>query len=537
MTPGFSATAAKLAERLAHPNNELNYQETLSALFREPIDENAASIMPDNLDTVGLPSLPPGEELFTEIREYFSWLNSLVPLYHEFSFYQSLYMAYEKCVGFSTELLASIYVMIAMVHSRKAGTSLEPQVENQRAWAYFSAASSMFPHLVMMNDNMSSIQAILGMGDGKAAHPLTTAALRSSYQIGLHKQDSVVGLDPGLLRQRTRVFQIAYILDLRSCIHNGFQSLHVDEEIDRSAIDGMVICNQFAERDNGDATFFQAVVFLTLITCRVLRQFYSERMSSPSRIEHMLHTFYHQLEGWRQTVPFQIKSPFDTGTPRQHSDFADTWLQLSYYHALMVVNRLPFRRQMEQVPFATDIPFHSQYPGDVAEPQLPMIYNASSLSRDAASACLSMISNTTCFDTQLIWVLIYYVFEAASVIFTAILEDKQDPSCIENLSLLRSAASFFSALVSRTSCTQGEVYSMCKVCNGFVEIVENTIRTLQPFDSQTPGNDSAAFFEWRDEQTVTPQDSAEPIWPSRSPMVDMGSDHISLSSFAAFENL
>ena len=107
--------------------------------------------------------LPPKHEALSLLKDYFENLNPIIPLFHEPTFMHLVHKHYSLEPYEGSGWWASLNIALALAHRIRVMSGVMPQEEDELAWMYFKNAMAVQTELTMRNNDLLSIQALLGM--------------------------------------------------------------------------------------------------------------------------------------------------------------------------------------------------------------------------------------------------------------------------------------------------------------------------------------------------------------------------------------
>jgi len=107
--------------------------------------------------------LPPKHEALSLLKDYFENLNTMFPLFHEPTFMHLVHKHYSLEPYQGSGWWASLNVALALAHRIRVMSNVSPQEEDELAWLYLKNAMAVQTELTMRNNDLLSVQALLGM--------------------------------------------------------------------------------------------------------------------------------------------------------------------------------------------------------------------------------------------------------------------------------------------------------------------------------------------------------------------------------------
>lgn len=114
-------------------------------------------------------SLPPKHEALALLKDYFENFNCMFPLFHEPTFMHLVNKHYSMEPYEGSGWWASLNVALAIAHRLRVMSNVVPQEEDNHAWGYLKNALAVLTELCMRNNDLLSVQALVGMVS-KPAH-------------------------------------------------------------------------------------------------------------------------------------------------------------------------------------------------------------------------------------------------------------------------------------------------------------------------------------------------------------------------------
>lgn len=154
-----------IVDCLANAKTGQDYLAALSSVWDDPICSWGAASVPE-LQPFDLPPtlhLPAYHDVRPLLQTYFMTANSSMPVYCESDFMRLVEMMYTHHLPPSTPVIASIHVLLAIAHHRRASEASSSSEDMHRACHHFEQASALLPKLMLEYPCLTSIQAMLGM--------------------------------------------------------------------------------------------------------------------------------------------------------------------------------------------------------------------------------------------------------------------------------------------------------------------------------------------------------------------------------------
>lgn len=107
--------------------------------------------------------LPPRDEAFSLLKDYFENFNCMFPLFHEPTFMHLVHGYYSRDPFDGSGWWASFNIALAIAHRLRVMSNVVPQEEDKKAWGFLKNAMGVLTELTMRNTDLFSVQALLGM--------------------------------------------------------------------------------------------------------------------------------------------------------------------------------------------------------------------------------------------------------------------------------------------------------------------------------------------------------------------------------------
>lgn len=108
-------------------------------------------------------ALPPREECLSLLRDYFENFNMMFPLFHEPTFMHLVDKQYSDDPYTGSGWWASLNVALAIAFRIRVMSNFSPNDSDSDAWGYFKNALAVQSELTLRNQDLLSVQALLGM--------------------------------------------------------------------------------------------------------------------------------------------------------------------------------------------------------------------------------------------------------------------------------------------------------------------------------------------------------------------------------------
>lgn len=164
--------------------------------------------------------LPSWEEALSLIREYFETFNRIIPLFNEEDFMERMQNDYIVDPLADIGWWTALNVVLALAYRMRSIRRLQIAELNVKACGHTQNALNVAQDLILRKPDLLGVQALLGIAiilqgtpNPRPASIIVGAALKLSQSLGLHRQNTLVGLNEIRAEQCRRVFWIGYILD------------------------------------------------------------------------------------------------------------------------------------------------------------------------------------------------------------------------------------------------------------------------------------------------------------------------------------
>jgi hypothetical protein len=324
--------------------------------------------------------LPPKEEAFLAVKEFFKDFNSVCPLFSQPTFMDFLERQYTQDPPNSVGWWASLNVVLAITYCLQSLNNAPPEV-NEKAWDYFRNALAVLTELTIRSSDLFGVQALLGMAlfmqgtaDPRPSAFLVTSAMRLSHTLGLHKKESGFNLEPMEAEQRKRVFWIAYRIDKDMCIRSGLPLIQDDDDMnlelpDEDPEDGFG--NMMHSGGQGKINIFRLMAEFAHIEGRVHKQLYSTKASKQSDQELLI------------TIG-ELEPEYEIRVEHAPLSLHIIVLHFAYYNCLTMIHRTSVNHSYWTSRSSNAI-FHG------FEPLNPRVFASATLCSTAARASIRLI--------------------------------------------------------------------------------------------------------------------------------------------------
>ncbi|KAJ5551473.1 hypothetical protein N7535_000578 [Penicillium sp. DV-2018c] len=389
--------------------------------------------------------LPSRAEVFSLMKDFFRTANTLFPIYLESSFMKMVEWQYTQQTCDDAARWANINIVISLAYEYRYSSSSKSEKDKEKAELYFKNAMSVFTELALKRTDLLSIQALLSMAfflrgnsGTQSALPLITAAMRSAHRMGLHRDIARPGLNPAEQEERRRVFWVAFVIDQSTCLRIGNAPSQHQDDFD-------VPLPQEMEHDrHGDTatniTFFRQLCRMALIKSRIYSRLYSAKalLRPPVEIYKTVVELHAELEEWKRDSP-NLSEPKMKSTENDNLlGFASIGLHFVYHNAIIMIHRVPL--------FLNYVITSREDSEKLKSISKARASQSAAIGAQAARETLKIVNNMPWGDIAWTWSLLYYVFLAASTLFSSILRDTRHSRVRADLQSLNIASTFFATL-------------------------------------------------------------------------------------------
>lgn len=308
----------------------------------------------EGTDIIGdsYPHLPPLGEIWPIIEDYFTHINSLIPLFSRATFTRMLHDYYNSACQNPRKTWAAINVVLALgtCLSTEPSDNLDLGFEDDRVAKYIDNAQSVVPQVVSGDMDFLSLQILLGLviifssrKDSSPAVMLIGMAVRLAHRLRLHSRHLHHQLSSDEALQRNRVFWIAYLFDRDICLRHHTPSVQDDADIDldlpvERPPDGAG--NVYTKDGKFLINFFRLRLRLAYIQGRVYTMLFSSRASkiTPHERQARVALLHNQLEHWRLTVPSELHADVITEHASRPAFLWLCMMHFSYLGCLVMIH-------------------------------------------------------------------------------------------------------------------------------------------------------------------------------------------------------
>ncbi|KAL1635308.1 hypothetical protein SLS56_001731 [Neofusicoccum ribis] len=314
--------------RLAGLPAPLFCHDTSKNLMQQMLDITSIdNVDRDMFSSTAFTPLPPREEVYAVVDDYFVHSNSMLPLYHRLTFMRNLDRYYSGELYGRSGWWASLNTVLAvscMLRARTPRKALFFEDQEVRAWAYMKNAMSVYSELAMVNVDLFSAQALIGMSK------------------------SYANVNPVGMEQRRRIFWIAYTYDKEFGLRSGQPLMQVDDDVD---IDlpteqpnypmGCATTNLGLVPKDGEFSIFRGKCTLAVIKSKIYQRLYSAQSwrKTKKEISATVAQLTRELDDWKATLPYALHPDHNMGNlPPSFMIFALS-MRFAYYHRVTALHR------------------------------------------------------------------------------------------------------------------------------------------------------------------------------------------------------
>jgi hypothetical protein len=358
-------------------------------------------------------ALPPRQECYALLKDYFENFNCMFPLFHEPTFMHLVDKQYTLQPYEGSGWWASLNVALAIAHRLRVMSNVVSHEEDDIAWGYLKNAMAVMPELTLRNTDLFSVQALLGMAlflqgtpNPQPSFSLVAAAIRLAHSIGLHKRGSGFNLNDVENEQRKRVFWIAYCLDKDICLRSGRPPAQDDDDMNVELPSEDPPDNvgniPLAQESDGRRTMnlFRLMCRFAEIQSRVYKQLYSVRASrqTDGQLLNTIGDLDAQLEAWKDSIPLDFRPEHEIKAAHTPLIFHVVVLHFAYYNCLTTIHRMSVHHG-----YWTSRLSDYALQGLNARPLNPRVFMSAALCVNAARTSIGLIRYTPQGDYACVW--------------------------------------------------------------------------------------------------------------------------------------
>ncbi|TIA48712.1 hypothetical protein D6C79_03960 [Aureobasidium pullulans] len=420
--------------------------------------------------------LPPKPEALALLRDFFENFNCVFPLFHEPTFMHLVDKHYSLDPYEGSGWWASLNVALAISHRLRIMGEDDARKEDAKAWGYLKNALAVFSELTMRNNDLLSVQALLGMALFMQGTPnpqpgffLVAAALRLAHSIGLHKRGSDFNLNEVESEQRKRVFWIGYLMDKDIGLRSGRPPIQDDDDMNvelpsENPPDNIGVVS--IENGKSKVNLFRIQCVFAMIQSKVYKLLYSVKAARQTDGE-LLNTIGdldQELEEWKDSIPIEFRPEHEIKMVGQSPLVLHiVVMHFAYYNCLTTIHRMSVHHG-----YWTSRLSNYAIAGLNARPLNPRVFMSAALCVNAARTSISLVKYIPSQDHACVWLLVYYPVSALVTLFANILQNPQDARARSDLKLMNSMTEFLQMLCNE----DGNVHCrrMASICKEFERI-------------------------------------------------------------------
>ncbi|CAD0090333.1 unnamed protein product [Aureobasidium vineae] len=352
---GFSIFSPKGIQWVNEKTGDSSFRDMISQAASD--DRAWAAWKPEIFDDIFsrkiYKPLPPKPEALALLKDFFENFNCVFPLFHEPTFMHLVDKHYSLDPYEGSGWWASLNVALAISHRLRIIGEDDARIEDTKAWGYLKNALAVFSELTMRNNDLLSVQALLGMALFMQGTPnpqpgffLVAAALRLAHSIGLHKRGSDFNLNEIESEQRKRVFWIGYLMDKDICLRSGRPPIQDDDDMNvelpsENPSDNIGVVP--IESGKGKVNLFRIQCVFAMIQSKVYKLLYSVKAARQTDGE-LLNTIGdldQELEEWKDSIPLEFRPEHEIKMVSQSPLMLHiVVMHFAYYNCLTTIHRM-----------------------------------------------------------------------------------------------------------------------------------------------------------------------------------------------------
>jgi hypothetical protein len=251
---------------------------------------------------------------------------------------------------------ASLNVALALAYILRKMNNCHHNDDEQKAWSFMKNALGVLSELTVRNTDLQSVQALLGMAhfmqttsNPQLSLSLSSAAIRVSYSIGLHRENLLPNPSHVESEARKRVFCVGYILDQDTSLRSERPAAQDDSDMDMSLPDenptdgvGDISPSSNIRKCN----IFRFYCELALIQSKVQKMLYSVKASNYTSKEtkDITAVLNYELDKWKNRLPQEFRPGHVIKTVKNPLLWHVVMLHFLYHNCVMMENRLEIHR-------------------------------------------------------------------------------------------------------------------------------------------------------------------------------------------------
>ena len=408
---GFSIFSPKGIQWVNEKTGDNSFQEMISTAA---VDDNKwvywrPEIFSDVFARRTFMPFPSRDEALSLLKDFFENFNCMFPLFHEPTFMHLVDRQYTRTPYEGSGWWASFNIALAIAHRLRVMSNLVPQEEDNKAWMYLKNAMGVLTELTMRNQDLLSVQALLGMAMFLLGTPnpqpsffLVAAAIRLSNSIGLHKRGSGFNLNPVEIEQRKRVFWIGYLLDKDICLRSGRPPAQDDDDmnVELPSEDPSDNIGNIPLADGKKTNLFRLMCTFAVIESKVYKQLYSVKASKQSdgALLNTIGELDKELEEWKDGISLDIRPEHEIKASHTPLVLHIVVLHFAYYNCLTTIHRMSVHHG-----YWTSRLSNYAIQGLNARPLNPRVFSSAALCVQAARASIHLIKYIPQGDYSCVW--------------------------------------------------------------------------------------------------------------------------------------
>ncbi|KAH0562606.1 hypothetical protein GP486_002712 [Trichoglossum hirsutum] len=426
---GFSIFSPKGIQWVNEKTGDSSFQEMISST--SSLDDSKwahwkPEIFGDLFQRRVFRPLPPKEEAFSLLKDFFDNFNCIFPLFHQPTFMHLVEKHYSNDPFDGSGWWASLNIALAIAHRLRVMSNLVPQEEDQKAWGYLKNALGVMTELTMRNTDLLSVQALLGM---VCVPSFMIICLRSGRPPAQDDDD---------------------------------MNVELPSEDPEDNIGNIPLAD-----GKGKVNIFRLMARFAIIESRVYKLLYSAKAAKQSDGE-LLNTIGeldHELEDWKDSIPIDFRPEHEIKASHTPLILHIVVLHFAYYNCLTTIHRMSIHHG-----YWTSRLSNYAIQGLNARPLNPRVFSSAALCVSAARASIHLIRYIPQGDYACVWLIVYYPVSALVTLFANILQNPNDVRARSDIKLMNLVVNFLSMLTSDEE--NGSVRRMLGICAEFERIAK-----------------------------------------------------------------
>jgi hypothetical protein len=299
--------------------------------------------------------LPSLEDALSLLQEYFGTLNKIIPLFDEKEFMERVQYQYIFEPMADLGWWAALNVALALAYRIRSMRTLQTVGFNRKGCGHIQNALNIVQDLTLRKPDLLSIQSLLGIAiflqgtpNPRPASIIVAAAVKLSQGLGLHRQNTMVGLSERQAEQCKRVFWIGYVLDKDFSIQLNHPPIQNDQDYDvdlpaEYPTDGLgvIMLNNGEDAINIFSLRVQLAIILsetysTLYSVQSTKLAFSARSLAIENLDN-------RLNAWARSIPLDF-------APQALQESIAPWavlhlviLYMIYFNCLTMIHSISYR--------------------------------------------------------------------------------------------------------------------------------------------------------------------------------------------------